>query len=358
MLTLDFPPQGGGMSRHCGYIARILSAENDLRVVSPGAAAGRVFDNYFASCAVFFLKGLKFCLARRPAFACAHTWSIAGVAALALKKTLGVPYAVFAHGLDVNSGKASSRALWLMKKTLANSSVVLANSSYTAGLLRGYIPQEKIKVLFPAIDAARYVAPAPVPEGFSGKRVILSVGRLVESKGHDTVICSLPAVLEKFPDAALCIAGAGPQEQALKDLARELKVQDKVIFAGHVPDEKLAGYYQHCAVFVLASRELPGRGDIEGFGMVFLEAGACGKAVVGTRCGGIPEAVLDGVTGILAGQQDAQGIAFALVKILGDAQLRQLLGENGKKRVARELSIEAFGNRLRSILEHTFDAKA
>ena len=92
--------------------------------------------------------------------------------------------------------------------------------------------------------------------------------------------------------------------------------------------------------------------------MVFLEAGACGKAVVGTRCGGIPEAVLDGVTGILAGQQDAQGIAFALVKILGDAQLRQLLGENGKKRVARELSIEAFGNRLRSILEHTFDAKA
>ena len=374
MLTLDFPPQVGGMSRHCLNICRALSGGERLYVVAPGKGprqkgpgfevirAGvpheRIFDNYSASVAAYFLKGLWLCLTRRAAFICCHTWSIAGVAALALKKTLGIPYVVFAHGLDINSGKESGRALWLMKKVLVNASMVLCNSGYTRGLAVEFVGEGKTAVLYPAIDTVPLLVPAVVPNEFTGKRVILSVGRLVESKGHDTVIRCLPALRENFPEARYCIVGTGPWEQPLRELARSCGVEDKVVFCGNVPDGKLAGYYQYCDVFVLASRELPGRPEVEGFGMVFLEAGACAKPVVATRCGGIPDAVLDGVTGILCAQDDVRGITAALCGLLGDPDFRHKLGENGKKRVMDEFNLDLFGKRLKGILEHAFDAKA
>jgi phosphatidylinositol alpha-1,6-mannosyltransferase len=124
-------------------------------------------------------------------------------------------------------------------------------------------------------------------------------------------------------------------------LARKNGIDGKVIFAGRLPDEKLPEYYAACDVFVMLSREVRTRngGTLgEGFGIVFLEAGACGKPVIGGRTGGISDAVLDGVTGLLVDPDDHYAVAKAIISILKDGDLAHRLGSQGCDRVRRELT--------------------
>ena len=121
-------------------------------------------------------------------------------------------------------------------------------------------------------------------------------------------------------------------------------------FAGKVDDEKLPSYYQSCNVFILTSREIKERGEAEGFGIVFLEAGACGKPVIGSKSGGIPDALIDSVTGILVDPLDIEGIADAIIRLLSNENLAARLRKNGRKRVEKELNIDRLGERLRAVL--------
>jgi phosphatidylinositol alpha-1,6-mannosyltransferase len=133
-------------------------------------------------------------------------------------------------------------------------------------------------------------------QSFDGKRVILSVSRLVERKGVDKVIEALPFVLERCPNALYVVVGDGPYRERLMELAQEKGIADKVLFAGRVPD--IRPFYRACDVFVLPTRE--GRkGDIEGLGLVYLEAAACGKPVVASLVGGVADAVVPNETALI-----------------------------------------------------------
>jgi len=175
------------------------------------------------------------------------------------------------------------------------------------------------------------VSAARASLGLDQARVILTVGRLTPRKGIDTVIRALPSVIERVPNAVYMVVGEGEDRERLEALARETGVEDHVLFEGSVPFSQLPSTYNLCDVFVTPSRSAPP--SVEGFGIVFLEANACGKPVIGARSGGIPDAIVDGETGLLVEPDDEPGLAEALVSLLSNPERCRALGEAGRARV-------------------------
>lgn len=313
---------------------------------------GEIFDNYPKSVIIFFLYGLYYCLTRRVKAILANTWSIAGVAAFLIKKTLGIPYFVFSHGLDIYAPQANPKASKLMRLVLQNASMVIANSNFTANLVKLAIgEQARIAVLNPVVDIKRFMPSASsFDKKVAGKKAVLTVARLVESKNHETLIRAFARVVNIVPEAICRIIGQGPLESQLKELVSALGLADKVIFTGNVPDLELAAYYYSCDVFALVSKEIKERGEVEGFGIVFLEAACCAKPVIGSKSGGIADAVIDGVTGILVDPLNEDEIARAIIRVLQDEGLARRLGENGRKRMETEFTIEHFGEKLKKLI--------
>lgn len=375
MLTIDYPPMGGGMARHCADVCAALKRSDvSVTVIAPAAPEGReapaggipadrvrsvrpgrIFDHYILSALAFYFRALGRCAADRPEMVLTNTWSVAGVAALFIKKTVGVPYAVFAHGLDIYSSigpNGGVRVRWLMKAVLDNACVVIANSSFTKALAGPVTDSDKVKVLNPTVspEVLAYmesVAPVSRPER---QQEILTVGRLVESKGHDVVIRSMPRVLEKFPDAVYRIVGSGPREAELRSLAAACGIAGRVIFEGEVDGERLAECYHNCDIFAMTSREVPSRGEVEGFGIVFLEAAVFSKPSIGSRSGGIPDAIEDGVTGILVEPGNPDAVSVAAIKLLSDPGLAERMGRAGRQRAEKSFSPESFASKLNDII--------
>jgi phosphatidylinositol alpha-1,6-mannosyltransferase len=155
----------------------------------------------------------------------------------------------------------------------------------------------------------------------------------MKRKGHDKVIQALPQILSRVPDAYYLIVGSGTQEGRLRQLAASLGVDSRVIFAGDAEPEALEGFYAAADVFIHPNREVDG--DIEGFGMVFLEANACGVPVIGGRSGGAPDAIQDEVSGYLVNPEDLDEIAERACRLLLSPELRKTMGLAGPAWAAR-----------------------
>jgi len=187
-----------------------------------------------------------------------------------------------------------------------------------------------------------------------GKQVIMTVGRLDERKGHDMVIRAVRLLVERFPQLVYMIVGKGREEQRLKGLAEDLSIGERIIFTGFVTDEALPDYYRLCDVFVLPNRETEDnkqmRGDYEGFGVVFLEASACGKPVIAGKSGGSGEAVVDGVTGLLVDPKSESEIANAIERILSDNEFAGRLGMDGRRRAEKEFDWKYAAEAMERIL--------
>jgi phosphatidylinositol alpha-1,6-mannosyltransferase len=185
--------------------------------------------------------------------------------------------------------------------------------------------------------------------------VLLSVGRLQSRKGHDLVIRSMARLRSVRPDIRYLIVGDGDERPRLERLVREEGLGDAVRFAGKVPDEQLPDYYSAADVFVHPNR-IDDDGDVEGFGMVFLEAAAAGLPVVGGNSGGVPEAVDHLRTGLLVGGRDVDEFVAAVLRLCDAPVLRTEMGQAGRQRVADRFSwstsVEAL-NRLHSSLQPT-----
>ncbi|MEM2087187.1 MAG: glycosyltransferase family 4 protein [Thermoproteota archaeon] len=196
----------------------------------------------------------------------------------------------------------------------------------------------KARILYPGVDVETLKQAVGELTGQGEGGTILFVGRMVRRKGPDLLLKAFSTLLKEHPDARLVMVGDGPFLSSLKDLARQLKLEDRVEFTGALRGKALYSKYAECDVFAMPSRQTAT--DVEGFGMVFLEAGFFGKPSVGTRTGGIPEAVLDGETGILVPQNDADALRDALTLLLKDKELARRLGEKARERVLSEFTWE------------------
>ena len=267
-------------------------------------------------------------------------WSPAAASACLVSRITGTPYFIGTHGLEVFPGRGG-RMKGIMRHVFKGASSIFAVSRYTRDLLLTQcMPDDGVRVISNGIDSGRFrenIDGQVIRSryGLEGRRILLTVSRLIARKGHDTVLRACPSILEKIPGLAYLIVGDGPERGRLEALSHDLGLDSVVVFAGEVDDADLILSNAACDCFVLPAREIVEDGtvkDAEGFGIAFLEAGACGKPVVGGRSGGIPDAIVDGTTGILVDPDDVDDVAAAVTKILSDPVLAARMGSEGRRR--------------------------
>ncbi|MBA2948583.1 glycosyltransferase family 4 protein [Streptomyces himalayensis] len=186
--------------------------------------------------------------------------------------------------------------------------------------------------------------------GLTDRPVVVCVSRLVRRKGQDTLIRAMPQILAKEPEAVLLVVGGGPYEQELRRLADETGVAPSVRFTGAVPWEELPAHYGAGDVFAMPCRTRRGGLDVEGLGIVYLEASATGLPVVAGDSGGAPDAVLDGETGWVVPGGDPGAAAERIIALLGDAELRKRMGERGREWVEERWRWDLLAERLKALL--------
>jgi phosphatidyl-myo-inositol dimannoside synthase len=247
----------------------------------------------------------------------------------------------YIHGEEVSTSESKGLvSQWLGRQSMAalkKADAIVAVSGWTSRQLiaRGIAP-EKVKVIYNGVDHDQFT-PGPPDDAIlkrhqlTGKRTILTLARLDPRKGHETVLRAIPAVIEQFPDLAYLIVGDGPERKQLRSLVKSLAIDKHVVFASEVSDREVPAYYRTCELLVQPNHQMP-NGDDEGFGLVFLEAGACHRPVIGGRSGGVPEAILDGETGILVNGSSVDETARAIIQLLGNAQLSNRMASNGWSR--------------------------
>ncbi|MGW6829084.1 glycosyltransferase family 4 protein [Streptomyces massasporeus] len=186
--------------------------------------------------------------------------------------------------------------------------------------------------------------------GLTDRPVVVCVSRLVRRKGQDTLIRALPRILAAEPDTVLLIVGGGPYEKDLRRLAHETGVASAVRFTGAVPWSELPAHYGAGDVFAMPCRTRRGGLDVEGLGIVYLEASATGLPVVAGDSGGAPDAVLDGETGWVVKGGSPEEAADRITVLLGDAELRRRMGERGREWVEEKWRWDLLAEKLKSLL--------
>jgi len=265
---------------------------------------------------------------------------VPGFVGYIIHKLLKKPYYVCTYGPEFNENRLFFP---LMKLILKNATKIITISNFAKKqLIKKNISPYKIAVFTPGVNLVRFNPNLNAEKilkrhNLYNKIVLLTASRLDTNKGIDKMINLMPEILRKYPNVVYIIVGKGREERSLKKLAEE-KSKENIIFVGEVSDETIPLYYASCDVFLLLTREVPRKGFVEGFGIVFLEANACGKPVIAGKAGGSPEAVEDKITGLIVDPLDDKEILTSIEKLLEDRNLREKLGSDGRIRAENEFN--------------------
>ena len=300
----------------------------------------------FAARAVGFARGARIVVAAHPHLA---------VPASAMRaRSKKFCFLVQAHGIEVWQPMSALRQICLQR-----ADIVTAPSRYTAEKLRAAqrLPATKIQIrpwgIDPAfLDLADRASEFSPPAGIPNSRYVLAVGRWSSAeryKGFDTLIRALPLLLRETQDLHLVFVGDGDDRPSLEALAKEMRVEQRVHFVSGLSREQLVACYAGADVFALPSSG-------EGFGFVFLEAMALGRATVGGNHGGIPDIIEDGITGFLVAHVDEKQLSAKLSVLLRDRALRDEMGQRGRDRVMQKFAFGNFEAGLREILKKSCGA--
>lgn len=364
LVSQDFPPAVGGVQTYAERLARALARRHAVTVLAPAADGDRSCDAgmpfpvlrwrtpHTSAFGALVPLALPWAVERSGArvVLCAQTATAYG-ALLAQRAGVVERYYVSAHGREVLWSPLGAPQRGWRRAVLSGAAAVFAVSRFTAAAVRGLgVPAERVLVVPNGVDLGRFrpVDARPVRRrlGLGDRKLVLSAGRLVRRKGVDTLLRACSALWRGEAGPALVVAGDGPDRGRLEALARGLRVP--VRFLGRVPDGELPGLYSAAELFVLAAREEP-EGDVEGFGLVLLEAAACVTPAVACRSGGVPDAVDDGVSGLLVPPDDPAALAAALTRVLTDDALRRWLACGARARAERsgwDVAADAIQRRL------------
>jgi len=261
-----------------------------------------------------------------------------------LKRRYGLPYVVHTFLEEIMVYRRGRLTRPLLKRVLTGADAVTTISEFSREqLLELGVQPERIHMLYPGVTPLQATEEAGAAlrrkHRLEGRKVLITVGRLAPRKGHDRVIEALPRIAERVPEVTYLIVGPGSERERLERLAQTTGVADRVVFTGPVAHAETPAYYRASDVFVMANRELA-NGDVEGFGLVFLEANACGLPVIGGRSGGTSDAIRHGETGWLVDPNDTGELAEKITQLLSDSALARRFGEAGRERVERDFTWE------------------
>jgi phosphatidylinositol alpha-1,6-mannosyltransferase len=367
VLSLDYPPNDGGISRLAsGVVASLHGLGATLTVVTFGAGDRLGPDRPSSTVVeVSHLKGwrdlelmrqVRSFIRRngRDAPILSTVWNPEATIALIAG---GRRISILAHGNEVMPYGRPSLKGWLRGVILTSAHVVICNSRYTETLVKRVAPRSRTVVLNPAIDVDDCAAKisrqdARVRLGLPpSARIALTVARLDPMKGHETVIRAIAGLPTHEREAVVyVIVGKGEMHERLSELAFDLGVQAQVVFAGFVADEELPLWYRSADVFVLPSIVDETKRAMEGFGMALAEAQSLGVPVIGSRSGGIPDAVTDGEGGWLIDEGDTASLKDLLGLLVRQAEIFEAQGRLGAERIRRDLSWAKYSERLSEII--------
>jgi phosphatidylinositol alpha-1,6-mannosyltransferase len=263
---------------------------------------------------------------------------------------------VWVHGEEVSMYLDYWAKRALMPEIFREARAVICNSTFSRGRAHtAGAPPERLHVVNPAVDADRFAGPFDTDDlrarfALEGKTVLLTVGRLTRRKGHDHVLRALARLRRN--DLIYLVVSDGELDVELRALTSELGLGHTVRFAGAVPSAELPRYYAVADLFVMANRTLDDH-DVEGFGMVFLEASASGRAVIGGRSGGVVDAVAPNQTGLLVDGDSVGEIALAIEALVDDPARRARLGARGREWVRERFSWDRAAQIVRAVADGT-----
>jgi colanic acid/amylovoran biosynthesis glycosyltransferase len=271
------------------------------------------------------------------------------VYALPLAQRLSIPLISTFHGLDTTAnpwryflqefGVTSFNYFLHLCDLKKSGAAFIAVSDFIRDCLiaKGF-PQERVHLMYIGVDTRRY-CPAPTESGLLGNRYILNVARHVPVKGVDTLLRAFSLIADRFPRVSLLQVGTGPLTGSLQTLVQKLGLTGRVRFLGMQSEETVLGLMQRADILALTSQTAE-NGAREALGMVLNEASSCGVAIAATRSGGIPEAVIDGETGLLSPERNIRLLADNLECLLADGELRGRLGRQGREYVRDKFCIQ------------------
>jgi phosphatidylinositol alpha-1,6-mannosyltransferase len=339
LLTFDYPPARGGIQHYAERLAMELKALGlPTIVVAPKMPGSDAYDAAATatvrrfggrgplrviSAAVQFLRS---CVSAGDRHTIALSWRPAVAAAIVPRRLRGM-LTVLVHGTELDAAPGSRRER-LLRFVFRRADRVVANSTFVSERTRALGLARIVDVVRPGVDA-RVVQRVP-----SKTPTVVFVGRLIARKGIDRLIAAI--ALLRSRDVALHVIGDGAQRATLEQMARDLGVEDRVHFAGAVDDDARDLAFSRAWCFAMPSRAEGG--DVEGFGIVYLEAAMAGLPAIGGRWSGAEDAIVDGVTGLLVDGTDTQAIADAILALIDDPQRATAMGRAGRERALRDFS--------------------
>jgi phosphatidylinositol alpha-1,6-mannosyltransferase len=348
LVSTSFPPGTGGIETYLEGLCRRLGAR--IAVLAPATRDGRPIPEGVASPVLGYpgrmavpvprvVRAIVEAAARertnRVLFGSAWPLALCGPSLL----EHGLHYGVIVHGAEMLVPSAAPGLRRLLVRSLEHADLLLPVSEFTAGRIRSllHVPFPGA-VLRAQVDLERY-SPAADAAGMRRRldldphhKVVLFLGRLVRRKGVHRLLDVLPEVVAQVPDVVFVVAGAGPQQQALRRRARR---QRHVVFAGRVPEADTPGLHACASVFTLPVVDRWWGLDTEGLGIALLEAQASAVPCVTGRSGGTPEAVVNGSTGLVVDARDPAALTNALVLLLDNPDKAAAMGAAGRDHVAR-----------------------
>jgi phosphatidyl-myo-inositol dimannoside synthase len=358
VVTNDFPPRPGGIQSFLSGVVSRLPPDQVVVLTSQWRGsdawdAQQVFRVVRHDTSVL----LPVPAVRRHAIDllrehdCTAVWFGAaaplGLLAPALREAGAQRLIATTHGHEVGWA-ALPAARSLLRRIASNVDVVTYLGDYTrTRLAKAIAPyDDRLRRLVPGVDTSLFAPLAAGAErraslGLTDRPVVVCVSRLMPRKGQDVLVRALPAIRRRAPDAALVLVGGGPSRSRLTRLAAQVGVSEHVIFSGSVSHEDLPAWYAVGDVFAMPCRERLGGIDLEGLGMVFLEAAACGLPVVAGVSGGSVDAVVDGETGRLVDGRAVTDVAAAVSGLLRDPERARAMGERGRQWVTENWSWSA-----------------
>lgn len=360
LITFDFPPGVGGIETRLGnYVAQIvrrgrkvsvvhlLNPEDRRKLLGPRLSSTGEFHGASLHRFAYLFHLTPFIIIsslRRVGFGPSNTVhvftganTLLGATFILLARLARKNAGVSLFGKDFLSSRQSKLYLFPLVFSMLMSTHLMVNSKATLGLVPSNL-RRKATILYPGVDES-VLGPFLTGRGKGAMQKVLFVGRLVRRKGLADLVEAFKLVTKENLAAELVIVGDGPFRGELERIIGDSGLVGRISMKGMLTGRDLYSEYASCDVFVMPSRT--SGDDMEGFGMVFLEAGFFGKPSIGTDAGGIPEAVIDGQTGLLVRQGDVEGLSRKILLVLRDKSLAEKLGRNARERVTSSLTWES-----------------
>lgn len=345
---------GGSSDIQRGIVERLVQRGHTVDTVTfagpaTNRAVGKPYRQYTvptlpvpgASSVLMTLVVLRCVILQRPQLIISGVGYPTAVLVHAVSRLTRLPYAIFTFAEDVTCVGSGSRKARLLAQALDAAQDILTISHFTrAAIMRLGIAAHRIALTPPWVEESAF---APVDEvrlaslradlGLQHQRVVLTVARLGRRKGHDTVLRAIAGLGEDFADVHYLVVGDGDTTE-LREIARACGMEGRLTVVAYVSPQDLPLYYHLCNVHAMVSRPDPDTGEVEGFGIVYLEAAAAGKASVAGDAGGAPDAVENGRTGLVVDAHDPAPTRVALARLLSNPDTAQAMGTAAKARAS------------------------